>query len=305
MAISTKNATILLSVFVAAGLIAAAFYFSSYKTPVADAGVTDELIKAYATKDTDADGLFDWQESLYASDPNNSHSIDPSMTDREAVDKGLAKASLPSDTKDVTIPTIPGIDAAPGSLTDQFARAFFEQYLTERGDTPPTSEEMIAFAQSASAKLVADNESSAHFKASDLTTTPGRSKEALEAYANAVLAKQVAPTSAAPLSELVYFYNYATKDDASALVRVRALGNSYKATAEAVAKIPVPTVLAAAHLRFVNALYRTGEATLHMGAADTDPLRAMIGLSLYATASEELEASFKQTADTFAATLAP
>jgi len=303
MAVSPKTTSIILSVLVAAGLVGAAFYFSGSPVRVADAGSTEELLRAYAEKDTDGDLLPDWQESLYGSDPTNPRSIDASMTDGEAVAKGLAKPRFESEKRDVELPNVPGIDAGPNTVTDQFARKFFEDYFMTRGTFPLSTDELVAFVTSSVDGLVAENDVRARYKPSDLVVIQDSSKAALTLYAAQAKAAVTVPTETLPESELVYFYEYITQKDASLLENVRVLGKSYQETADALIKIPVPAAASAAHFKLANALYRTGEATEHMGAADTDPLRAMIGIGLYATASTELEATFMELAEAFRTSL--
>ena len=66
MAFSKKTISILSSIALSVLLIIGAYGLSSLSSliGIADAGSTDALLKAYAEKDTDSDGLFDWQESL-------------------------------------------------------------------------------------------------------------------------------------------------------------------------------------------------------------------------------------------------
>ena len=71
---ATRTVPIIVASVVAAALIAVAFvasgpipFLGSFK--IADAATSAELLKAYATKDADQDGLPDWQEALYGTDP--------------------------------------------------------------------------------------------------------------------------------------------------------------------------------------------------------------------------------------------
>ncbi|MGZ2907003.1 thrombospondin type 3 repeat-containing protein, partial [Pseudomonas aeruginosa] len=77
-------------------------------------------------KDSDNDGLPDWEEALYGTDPHNAHSISPTLTDGQAVAEGLIKPqmSIASSSPQNILDSIPGQLPADGSLTQQFSQDF-------------------------------------------------------------------------------------------------------------------------------------------------------------------------------------
>src|SRR3989344_3578766 len=83
------------ALIIGAGFIVVAFLSSHPVASPVSAESTAELLKAYAAKDTDGDGLPDWQEALYGTDPTNPRSVQASMTDAEAVAKGLVISVAP------------------------------------------------------------------------------------------------------------------------------------------------------------------------------------------------------------------
>ena len=144
MTFTFRTVTIIVSLLLAGAMIVAAYIFSgvnALQPNAANAGVTDDLLKAYAEKDSDADLLPDWQEALYGTNPNNVHTIDPKLSDKEAVDKGLVKpkySATPAPAGAVT-----GKPAAPGTITEAFSQELFKQYLLSGGSTAPTKEEVV------------------------------------------------------------------------------------------------------------------------------------------------------------------
>ncbi len=301
MAVSTKTTSILLSIVIAAGLMGVAFYFSGARPNVADAVSTEELLRAYAEKDSDSDLLPDWQEALYGSDPLNPRSIDSSMTDGEAVAAGRATVSLREEVSP-ELPDIPGVEVEADTVTGAFGRKLFTDYFEARGQNQPTSDDIIAFVTSAADTLAIENDTRARYSSKDLTIVQDNSQEALKAYAARVASSVVRPSIDAPQNELFYFYDYVALKDEAALPKVAALGKSYKETAAAYMRIPVPAIAAAPHLELVNALYRTGEATEYMAAVKTDPLLAFLGIAQYQTASAALHEALKKSVAVFVAT---
>lgn len=299
MAIFTQRTNIILSLIIAAGCIAAAFFLSGRATitPV-NAESTQELLKAYATKDTDSDGLADWQEDLYGSDPANPRSIDRSMTDKEAVDAGKAELRFKSEEPEISLGSVPGIEAAPNTLTERFAQEFLGQYLLTHGTGVPTEEALTAFVNDAIASL--DENPTPSFSVSSIGSAPQGTS--LESYVGAAEAALLTPTVRAKESEIFYFSDAVYKSDAEALEALATISASYDTLASAFAKVPAPSEARAKQLRTANALAHMGEVIGKMASYGEDPLLAFVGFGQYETAAFELAASFADFQSVFVAT---
>lgn len=271
-------------------LVVGAFYFSghtfSFSTAVS-AESTQELLKAYATKDSDSDGLPDWEETLYGTDPNNAHSVRPSLTDSQAVAQGLATpqyqntaAATQTGAGSPKTVAIPGPTAAPGSITDQFSQLFFSTYMNQRGDAPPSADQMQSFVQSAISELESSRVHPAAYSTSDVQTK-GQGVDVLKAYAAGMDKAFTDNTVNLPYDELTYFSDAVERNDTTALSHVQQIGTAYSKIAQAAVKVPVPQEAAAAQLAMVNAMAALGGAITDMASVNQDPIRAMLGLQEY------------------------
>ncbi len=284
MALTPRTLSIIGSLVLSLVLVSGAYFFSSplFGALMVDAESGEELLKSYAEKDTDADGLLDWEETLYKTDPNDPHSVDATLTDGEAVAKGLVKAKFVSETPEAPIDTdIEGVDAAPDTLTDEFSREFYAHYLTSRGGDLPSSAEIASFVQDAVADLDTATASRTRFTKTNLQ--PGGSGVAgLTTYATNLrgVLNANSPTKTEK-DALENFGDFVNGKNSKALARVTEVGRAYEATATALMRIGVPSEVALTHLSLANAYASLAEATLMMGEMDTDPLRAFIGLSRY------------------------
>jgi hypothetical protein len=268
-------------------LIAGAYVLSSGQGPQAvNAASTDELLKQYAAKDSDNDGLLDWEEALYGTNPQDAHSVSKTKTDGDAVAQGLVKpkfeSAAASTTPTIDTSTLPGITPGENTLTTEFARTLFTQYLENRGPTQPTPDEISTFVQNQVSKFIATHHAPDVFAAKQVTVS-GTGPSAMRTYASAVERAFAAHTIATSKSELDYFTEAENKNDLASLKKVKDIGVAYTAIANAYIKIPVPQEAAAAHLHVANALAHLGITISNMGALDTDPLRAMLGLGGYQT----------------------
>lgn len=287
MALDTPKRTLVISLTVAVVIIVGAYYFSghhfSLSTPVS-AESTQEMLKAYATKDSDGDGLPDWEEALYGTDPTNAHSVRASLTDSQAVAQGLVTpqyATTPAAPHISSKQTeVPGNAAAPGSLTDQFAQLFFSTYMNQRGAVAPSADDLQNFVQSAVAQLETTQVRINAYSTSDMHIV-GQGGSALKLYAAAIDDAFTKNTVQLPYDELTYFADATEKNDPTALANVAKIGSAYLAIARASAAAPVPQEAASAHLAVVNAMARLGNTISDLAAVNDDPIRAMLGLQSY------------------------
>ncbi len=277
-------------------MILGAYVFSGpsfFTIQHADAEDTKKLLEAYAAKDTDTDGLPDWQEALYGTNPQDEHSVTASLTDGEAVRQGLVKPKFESAPVATTtdIRTIPGVTAASSTLTDQFSKQLFQQYIQSTGAEAATPEQVASFVTGAMGQLNTMYVAPVGYRASDLRVA-GSGADALRAYASASQNVFFSNLPADPKDEATYFYDAVTKNDASALKEVTKIGAWYTATGKAYVKIAVPTELAQAHLRTANALISIGSIVSDMALINTDPLKTLLAVGRYDDALKELISSF-------------
>jgi hypothetical protein len=286
--LTSQRATLGLSLVVAVIVIGGAWVISGHHYPsfgVANAESSDELLKAYAAKDTDGDGLPDWEEALYGTNPNDAHSVRPNLTDAEAVAQGLvtphyADAVATTTTAESLAGEVPGDAAKPGSLTDQFAQQFFDNYVSTRGGSVPSADDMQSFVANAVTQLQAAQVRTDAFSAADMKVS-GSGADALTEFAANADAAFAANTVQLPYDELTYFSDAVDKNDSTALANVKAIGAAYTGTAAALARASVPQELADSDLALVNAMARLGATITDLSTVNDDPIRAMLGLSNY------------------------
>lgn len=294
---ATRSIITLAALVLAVLMISAAFLFSSpHSSPtLVSADGNEELLREYAEKDTDADGLLDWEETLYNTDPNNPHSHSPDMTDGEAVRANLLVPVVDTTegpTPEEIIASLTGIEAAPGTITREFARKFFSKYFASRANVVrPTSEEIAQFISTEINALKAETAFRPAYSASDAITV-ATTNQALRAYV--VASEQVLRDSDTGISTdaLDLFSGLVKKDDASAAEMLKELGRAYKNAGDASIKVSAPSSITIAHVALANAFAHMGDAITNMGYYGTDPLRGFLGLSQYNDATVEITRAF-------------
>jgi hypothetical protein len=264
----------------------------------ANAESTQALLKAYAAKDTDNDGLPDWEEALYGLDPNNAHSFSPNVTDGEAVAQGLVKPKFVTQTDTSTASSTndlpPGISAAPGSITEQFSQTLFSDYMTQSAQNGSimSDTDIDTFAQQEMQTFAQNHANQSVYGISNVRVSSANGVPALTTYAAAAQAAFAANTTTTTENGIDYFSDYVEKNDTSALIKVAAIGVAYTNIGHAMIAIPVPSEAQYAHLEISNALINLGVDFTNMSTMSSDPLRAYLGLSNYQTDAGALTKGF-------------
>jgi hypothetical protein len=275
--------------------------------PVAEASTESALLAQIATRDTDGDGLPDWQEALYGTDPSVVDTNRLGMTDGAAVERGLIvpKAIAGASLATTTTPAVPGAPdaAASGSLTDTFAKNFFSLYLSAKrsgSGAALTKDEISAIADRAFSALAGSVKPAPDFKSAADLARSASGNDALANFASAAAASMGAHTVNLPKSELEYLSD-AIGGDAAALAHIAEIAKAYRDIAAGLSAVPVPPELAAADLAIINAMARISEAAGDFARVNSDPVAAMLALELYPQSVSALARGFGDLGAAYAA----
>lgn len=311
-----RNWRVLAAAFFSAVLVIGAYMLArGVESPsTAQASAETALLQAIAAKDSDGDGLPDWEEALYGADPRVTDTFHLGMTDGEAVAKGLI---VPKAIADITVATSTpttrnGIDyaaaglAAPteGTLTDAFAKSFFTLYVAAKqanGGTDLTADQTSVLANQALSQFFQNLVPATDFKTVTDLNVSGTGPDALRAFAVAAEAVLKKNTTDATMSEIEYFQAALESGDASAITHLASLAKAYRNSAAGLAMLPVPQELAATDLAIVNAIMRLSEIDADFARVNTDPLAAMLALQQFRQTELAGEQAFTALADTYAA----
>ncbi len=289
MALSPRTVRIAVALLISLSFIAAGYYFSSpMHTSIANADSTDAALKAYAQKDTDSDGLPDWQEALYGTDPANAHSVNATMTDSQAVKAGKVAPRFSSATSTSPAPitdadfTVPA--PAPGSLTDEFAKSFFQTVVQSGQSGSDNQDALVASLTSDLSARIAEKTASA-YSLSSVRVGQVTATQYAGAVEQAMLAHDLpeAATDPASLSNA-----YISNNDASAKANLALFAKANAGMAADLAKVTAPAGLAATHLALIQSTEKLGKAAELVVNYQADPLATLGALALYEPAAKGL-----------------
>ncbi len=277
---------------------------SFFSQKFANAGSTEELLKAYAAKDTDGDGLPDWQEALYGTDPNKAISNSFGIPDGQAAKEGkltpqTAASQLPSGeqgTTTLTAADLPGVDPAPGSITEQFSQEFLQKYLDASRGQPLTPEQQQALALKLLGEFTVKASAlyGSTYTTISLHTDPSVSITAYADSVEGVLRTNDVPADAnqpIPLLEALI-----EKNDESARPKIKRLSESYASITKDLLDLRIPPQLANQHLELVRGFDQLHKASASAVTYEKDPLAFMGALSNFQPSSVLVVKGFKDIA---------
>lgn len=289
-------------VVLALALVGGGVFFASryqkkeivYRTPE-----EEKIAQAAAilTKDADEDGLKDWEEELWKTDPKNPDTDGDKTRDGEEIRLGRDPMKpAPDDmlaSEEIAAKTTRNY--LEPTATDDAARRFFVNYLARKQSGAPfTAEE--------EKKMFEDFFSNpppllpvTTYKASDLEIIKDADTEAYRAYGNAVGNAIKRNETKAP-NEADILESASEHEDPEELAALEERVAHYEKLAGDIKIIPVPEDAAAVHADLLTALEALRLSTEGMRFLLTDPVKALASIGYYPHAAELLVESSKRLA---------
>lgn len=230
--------------------------------------------------DSDEDGLRDWEEVIWETDPENPDTDGDGTKDGEEVrlERDPLKAG-PDDKLEVK----PADERKPTTLTEEIAQNLSTRYLTTKGlsdGEPLSADQKNQIAESLSEDIQAKVDAIKDvYTQSDIIVSPNKNPRD---YANnlGVALQKNGGNSSLP-TELDMVKAAAETKDMTKLERISQYIAWYKNIIVFLKKESVPSAYAAMHLDFLNAINNLKIADEHMLRLADDPVAASIGAMLY------------------------
>lgn len=263
------------SLVVGAILLSALFIFAATltRTPRETGGVAlaPEVTNTEGFKDTDGDGLRDWEETLYGTDPLSADTNGDGVSDRDEAQATLASAEAVKNEK------FPLEVDAGQNLTSTIGQTLFATYAEKQkqggAEDVLSQNAIIAEALSRAQTL---QESARTYAPSDLSLTPD-SAAAYRAYGNAFVQTSDRFPRAGYDQALVTFALYAESGSAKDAAELAAIERDFAGLVSALLALPVPQHFAYMHAQTVSSFEKIRVAVANMRAFKDDPVRALLG----------------------------
>ena len=266
------------------------------------------LLQSMATKDSDHDGLPNWEEALYGTNPYKADTFGLGMTDGEAVAKGLIvpKAfTVPNTiTTSTATSTITGFGqtSSPSSLTSLFAKKLLANYLVQKkltGGAKLSKQQITIIIQQTMEQIATSTAQAAPYRTLAQIKVSGAGAVAMRAYAANVQKAFSKHTTTKVKSPLAYLQEAQQGTSTAPLAHIRAIAEIYRDGATRLAQMTVPIEVRQAHLEVINAYARMANVLDGLAKVHTDPVAAMFALAKYKKDVLALATAFTDMAKTF------
>lgn len=276
------------------GTVSVAF-FTARKNAPSDSATLSVVDSRHAgtssmQEDPDQDGVPNWKEALWGTDPNNPDSDGDGVSDGEEIERGA------NPLKEGAEPVAPGSTAytAPRGLpaTEALARELFTSYADAKKDgTFSTQEVNVAFADILARRLQ-ESEPARAYTLADLSFAPEISVSEYERALSATLRK----TTAVREYELNVFARAVTDANSLELEKLTASALVYEAVRDELLALAVPEKVAEEHLATINSLSELARSAMSLGAWGGDPFDALALVNTFSDAengfSDELNSLY-------------
>ncbi|MEX0917384.1 MAG: hypothetical protein WDZ90_02595 [Candidatus Paceibacterota bacterium] len=245
---------------------------------------TRTLAQDAANRDSDNDGLLDWEEELWGTHKNNPDTDGDGTNDGDEVDRGR-DPTIPGPNDSLENKTAPSQLQNSGSGdenltdTDRFSREFFENYFNLRQSGILSSEQGQSLLLSQAIRGIGQV-SPKTYTSNDLKISNDSSKGALRAYGNA-LGDIISSNSIENENEAVILLRALENEDESELQKLDEIKEVYEGMAQDMLLISVPGEVASLHLNLLNNFLQLEFDIEAMKNVYTDPIRVLTVIQNY------------------------
>jgi len=239
---------------------------------VINGGADSSSVADLINKDSDKDGLKDWEEALYGTDPEKQDSNDNGITDSIEVRK----------QNDSKIPTKENINT-----TDQFGQQFFVA-VSALKNTGQLSAQSIKDATETIYSNVKQEKVSPSYTVADISVLKNASDAEILAYGK-TLGVVIQKYSKYNLGQELPLISTALETgDKTLPKKLVPYIDAYTNIAKETLKIPVPDKIATIHLDLINSYQGTADSLKIAGKIFEDPLLSMQGINQYLSFSNKI-----------------
>jgi len=235
-----------------------------------------EEVPDFYTKDADGDGIYDWEEILWGTNPNEQDSDGDGVSDKKEIEK---KKEEVQKQNNISVTDLENEDL---NQTEVFARQFFSTVVLTSQSGELTQDSIQSFSDSLS-DVVSNNSIKDQFSLIDLklsNVTKDAYKKSLEPI--------FAPLRNRKVSEVDILYSISKGSDIDPELLNQNI-KIYSDLANSLVNVSAPHSAAGIHLALINSSAKVSIALISLKEIEDNPLSAMTGLSQYVRYSGELE----------------
>lgn len=254
----------------------------------------EQTLLAEATLDSDSDGLKDWEEILWKTDPEMADSDQDGTPDGEEIKAGRNPAKAgPGDklkNTETEISAGPANGNEKNPLTDDFARSIFAAYISGsnlEGDEEDYDEVLNE------TRLRAEGVFEQKFTLQNLTLAEETS-DTLKNYGNEVGRLIFRYQNSFQENPLELLHQGISLKSSFAFSELTRVAEEYQTFAYELLKIPAPKTLQEIHLDLINNIYLLAKTSAATSEAKNDPVFALYAINPLRTGATQIAPLFSK-----------
>lgn len=245
---------------------------------------------ARLNQDNDHDGLKDWEEQIYGTDPKKADTDEDKTLDGEEIK--LNRDPLKPGPKDQRPEPLTEKKETPAAeennLTQKFIDKFGEKFVRSYLDNPSANIDNTKLSQEILKDLPADISYPTYFIEKDIITLKKDTPENFSNYLKEFNAIISGSFGNLPQSEIIIFSEALQAEDLSRLSILELYLSAYQIALTKLRSLPVPPAFTNLHLAYLNATKRQQAAVEKMRKADNDIIKGTYGAREYMAAGNEI-----------------
>lgn len=256
-------------------------------------------------KDSDGDGLYDWEEALWGTDPNNPDTDGDGTSDGEEIRLGR-DPRIPGPNDALTTEAMPIYardDIQNLTVSESFQKDYFDGLLALRQKGNLTESSVEVMLSELSNKYLNDPKISKEYSLANIKVSASESSDTVRAYINNLGNITTEYKGVLSSTDVLGVLNvFAINKDEESLSKIASLMQSYAQAQSSLVSISVPNNLSAAHVGMLNGISTMRRSLNAMySLVDSDPLASILelssfraGLLLFSTSVGEIKTQVRQ-----------
>ena len=260
------------------------------KNIVNNSRATREAELARLNQDSDEDGLKDWEEEIYGTDPQKADTDGDKTPDGEEIK--LGRDPLKPGPKDhLPVPLAEKKESpakSENNLTQKIIDKFNEKFILPRLNDPSTNIDNTILSRDILKDLPANISYPSYFTEKDIAILKNDSPENFKSYLEGFNASINDSFKNLNTPEIMIFSEALQAEDLSQLSILDVYLSAYQTALAKLIKLPVPPAFANLHLAYLNATRRQQAAVEKMRRAESDVIKGTYGAREYIAANNEI-----------------
>jgi len=276
-------------VFFIAVLVVTVGVFIAVKTPNTEPSAqkyTGDVIALVAEKDTlykdtDGDGLYDWEELILKTDPKNPDTNNNGILDGKEYKNKKKYPELTYEDVDMLFGLKRLSKTGGGNITEALTQEAGLRYGLLAQDGAIDKDKLRENIVNGLAKDLPPTEERDIFTEKNITISQNTDTVATNTYTASVLLVFEKYASIYEYDPLALLKEWFETQDEEILKTLTSLATTYKNLSDEIGALKVPAHLVSVHLDLANGLNKTASALSNMATTPTDPIRGLRGGAEY------------------------